>query len=60
MSFSNETKQKISQFAKEQAQHYLKEAEMTYLEKLRAKTNQTKHKIGRKLARFKGSSDQAP
>lgn len=59
MSFSNETKQKISQFAKEQAQHYLKEAEMTYLEKLRAKTNQTKHKIGRKLARFKGSSDQA-
>ncbi len=59
MSFSNETKQKINQFAKEQAQHYLEEAEMTYLEKLQAKTNQTKHKIGRKLARFKGSSDQA-
>ncbi|NWL88502.1 hypothetical protein DMN77_13075 [Paenibacillus sp. 79R4] len=59
MSFSNETLRKIDQFAKEQAQHYLEEAEMTYLEKLRAKTNQTKHKIGRKLARFKSSSDQA-
>lgn len=59
MSFSNETLRKIDQFAKEQAQHYLEEAEMTYLEKLRAKTNQTKHKIGRKLSRFKSSSDQA-
>lgn len=59
MSFSNETKQKIDQFAKEQAQHYLEEAEMTYLEKLRATTSRTKRKIGRKLARFKGSSDQA-
>ncbi len=59
MNFSNETKQKINQFAKEQSQNYLEEAEMTYLEILRAKTNQTKHKITRKLARFKGSSDQA-
>lgn len=59
MSFSNETNQKINQFAKEQAQNYLEEAQMTYLEKLRAKTSQTKRKIGRKLARFRGSSDQA-
>jgi hypothetical protein len=58
MSFSHETQQKINQFAKEQAQHYLEEAEMTYLEKLRWKTGQTKRKIGRKLARFKGSSEQ--
>lgn len=59
MSFSNETKQKIDQFAKEQAQHYLEEAEMTYLEKLRATTSRTKRKIGKQLARFRGSSDQA-
>lgn len=59
MSFSNETQQKINQFAKEQAQHYLDAAEMTYMEKLRRKTEQTKQKAGRKLARFKGSSDQA-
>ena len=59
MSFSEETRQKINQFAKEQAQLYLEEAEMTYLEKLRAKTSQTKRKIGKKLARFKNNSDQA-
>lgn len=35
--------QKINQFAKDHAQHYLEEAEMTYLEKLRRKTGQTKH-----------------
>lgn len=58
MSFSHETRQKINQFAKEQAQHYLEEAEMTYMEKLRKKTGQTKRKIGKKLARFKGSSEQ--
>lgn len=50
---------KINQFAKEQSQIYLEEAEMTYLEKLRRKTTKTKHKIGAKLARFKGSSSQA-
>lgn len=58
MSFSHETREKIRQFAREQAQHYLEEAEMTYLEKLRRKTGQTKQKIGRKLARFKVSSEQ--
>lgn len=58
MSFSNETQQKINQFAKEQSQLYLEEAEMTYLEKLRRNTNKTKNKIGAKLARFKGSSAQ--
>lgn len=58
MSFSQETQQKINQFAKEQSQHYLEEAEMTYLEKLRQKTGQTKRKIGKKLARFRGSSEQ--
>lgn len=58
MSFSHETQQKVSQFAKDQAQHYLEEAEMTYLEKLRRKTGQTRQKIGKKLARFKGSSEQ--
>lgn len=58
MRFSHEIQQKINQFAKDHAQHYLEEAEMTYLEKLRRKTGQTKRKLGKKLARFKGSSDQ--
>ena len=59
MSFSHETQKKIEQFASTQAQHYLEEAEMTYLEKLQAKAGRTTHKIGRKLARFKSRSDQA-
>jgi len=58
MSFSLEAQQRIEQFAREQSQHYLEEAEMTYLEKLRKKSGQTKRKIGRKLARFKGRSEQ--
>ena len=57
MSFSHEIKEKISQFAKEQSQHYLDEAEMTYMEKLRRKTGQTKSKIIAKLAKFKSRSE---
>ena len=37
MTFSQEIKDKMVQFAKEQSQYYLDEAEMTYLEKLRWK-----------------------
>ena len=59
MSFSHETQEKINRFAKEQSQHYLNAAEMTYMEKLRKKAGQTKHKIGMKLSRFKGVSDNA-
>ena len=59
MSFSNETQEIIKQFAKVQSQYYLDAAEMTYIEKLRRKTGQTKRKIGAKLSRFKGSSNQA-
>ncbi|KHF29508.1 hypothetical protein LR68_01869 [Anoxybacillus sp. BCO1] len=40
--FSHEMKEKIKQFAKEQAPYYLEEAEMTYMEKLRRKTGETK------------------
>lgn len=58
MSFSRETQEKIKRFAKEQSQNYLEEAEMTYMEKLRRKSGQTKDKIGRKLSRFKGHSDK--
>lgn len=58
MSFSYETQQKINQFAKDQSQYYLENDEMTYIEKLRKKSNQTKNKIGAKMARFKASSDQ--
>ncbi|MCX7746204.1 MAG: hypothetical protein N2645_04835 [Clostridia bacterium] len=57
MSFSHEIKRKINQFAKEQSQHYLDEAEMTYMEKLRRKTGQTKNKIMAKLAKFKNRSE---
>ena len=56
MSFNYETQEKINQFAKEQAQNYLQDAEMTYIERLRRKSGQTKQKIIRKLAMFKGQS----
>ena len=42
MNFSEETKEKIKQFAKEQSKYYLEEVEMTYLEQLRQKTGQMK------------------
>lgn len=57
MSFSNEIKEKMFQFAKEQSQNYLDEAEMTYMEKLRRKTGQTKSKIIAKLAKLKSRSE---
>lgn len=57
MTFSQDIKDKIYQFAKEQAQYYLDEAEMTYLEKLRRKTGQTKSKIAAKLAKLKSRSE---
>ena len=56
MSFSHETQESISQFAKEQSRHYLNAAEMTHMEKLRKKAGQTKQKFGIKLSRFKGVS----
>ncbi|MEW9033997.1 MAG: hypothetical protein AB2404_14975 [Planifilum fimeticola] len=59
MTFSQEIKDKMVQFAKEQSQYYLDEAEMTYLEKLRRKTGQTQSKIAAKLAKFKGRSETA-
>ncbi|GIP36583.1 hypothetical protein [Paenibacillus sp. J2TS4] len=57
MSFSRELKEKMNQFAKEQSQHYLEEAEMTYMEKLRRKTGQAKSKIMAKLEKFKSRSE---
>jgi len=59
VTFSQEIKDKMVQFAKEQSQYYLDEAEMTYLEKLRWKTGQTRSKIAAKLAKFKGRSETA-
>jgi len=59
MSISRETMEKIKQFAKGQARRYLDAAEMTYMEKLRKKTGQTKQKISKAMARFKNNSDQA-
>lgn len=57
MSFSHEMKDKINQFAREQSQHYLEEAEMTYMEKLKRKTGQTRNKVAAKLAKFKSRSE---
>lgn len=57
MSFSSDIKEKIIQFAKEQSQHYLEEAEMTYMEKLRRKTGQAKSKFMSKLAKLKSRSE---
>lgn len=57
MNFSDEIMEKIKQFAKEQSQHYLEEAEMTYLEKLRRKTGQIKSKFMAKLAKLKSRTD---
>lgn len=59
MSFSHEIKDKITQFAKEQSQHYLEEAEMTYMEQLRRKTGQTKNKVMAKLAKLKSRSERS-
>jgi len=57
MSFNRETEERIQRFAQVQSQNYLEEAEMTYLEKLRRKSYQTKDKITRKASRFKRRSD---
>ena len=59
MSFSREITDQIAKFAKEQSRYYLEDAEMTYLEKLRRKSGQTKDKIMAKLAKFKSRSDTA-
>jgi len=58
MSLSNETNQKINKFAEEQAQNYLENSEMTYMEQLRKKSSRTKNKIGAKLAKFKAHSEK--
>lgn len=58
MNFSREIQEKINRFVKDQSQNYLQDAEMTYMEKLRRKTGQTKRKVGTKLARFKGQSNK--
>ncbi len=59
MTFSREIRDKMVQFAKEQSQYYLDEAEMTYLERLRRKTGQARNRIAAKLAKFKGRSAMA-
>lgn len=58
MSFSREIQERINRFTKEQSQNYLQDAEMTYIEKLRKKSGQTKRKIDKQLSKFKGRSDQ--
>jgi len=57
MIFSDEINRKIRQFAKEQSQHYLEEAEMTYLERLKYKTGQVSGKLTANLAKLKSRSN---
>ena len=59
MNFSQDIKQQIDEFAKEQSQNYLDAAEMTYIEKIRFKTDAAKQKLDAKMARFKSRSEQA-
>lgn len=59
MTFSDEMKDKMNQFAKEQSKFYLEDAEMTYIEQLRRKTGQAKGKITAALAKFRSRSDTA-
>lgn len=54
---SDEIREEIKQFAREQSQHYLEEAEMTYLEKLQHKIGQTKSKFANKLSKLKSRSN---
>lgn len=59
MKINRETQHQINQFAREQSEFYLNEAEMTYLEKLRRKAGTTRSKVTHKIARFKNTSDQS-
>lgn len=59
MKFSDEMKGKIRQFAKEQSQYYLEEAEMTYLEKLKYKTGQMRGQVAAKLSKLKKESNMS-
>ena len=58
ISLSNETENKIKKFADEQTQNYLENSEMTYIEKLRKKSSQTKNRISAKMAKFKARSEK--
>lgn len=57
MTFSQETKKKIEQFARGQVQHYLQEAEMTYMEKLHQEIDRGKKKVMSTLGKLKGRSE---
>ncbi|MCL1799443.1 MAG: hypothetical protein FWG23_06880 [Eggerthellaceae bacterium] len=59
MTITDETKQRIDEFAKEQSRHYLDRAKMTYWEKAQAKVDRTRHKARAKAERFKMRSVQA-
>jgi len=59
MTISRDTQEKMKSFAREQAESYLSEAEMTYMEKLRRKAGQAKGKIDARLMRFKNSSERS-
>jgi hypothetical protein len=57
VNFNQETRKKIEQFAKEQSQYYLQEAEMTYMEKLRQEIGRGKKKVRSALGKLKSRSE---
>ncbi|GIP41277.1 hypothetical protein J31TS4_45570 [Paenibacillus sp. J31TS4] len=58
MNFSEETKDSIRRFAREQAGRHLSSAELSYFEQLGRKSGQTKEKLLKQMAKFKLTSDQ--
>jgi len=59
MNFSDEIREKIKQFAREQSRYYLEEAEMTYMEKLQQKIGKTKSRFIDKLSKLKSRSNMS-
>lgn len=57
MTFSPETKRKIKQFAKNEARHYLDEAQLTYAEKLRRDVGRLKSEFTSSVDKFKLRSE---
>jgi hypothetical protein len=57
VNFNQETRKKIEQFAKEQSQYYLQEAEMTYMEKLRQEIGRGKKKVRSALGKLRSRSE---
>ena len=59
MKLHENTQQEIKKFAAKEAYHHIDRAEMTYMERLKAKAHNKKRKFTEKAARFKRTSEIA-